>query len=213
MNYSDYLLSYGRSGDFGRFRSDTPLSLQRGDRLVIRSHRGVEIGEVLRDTAPRHAIFLPNTTVGKLLRPLTEDDIRTEAELRRQELPMLERANAIVNRLRLPITFLDVELLLDRQHAVLHHLQAEECDVRDLVSTFSHEFSLHVLLSDLTRANMAGDGEENQVHSCGSCGTGGCGSCGTGGCGTCGTTKKKGSHNHFADLRNRMERDNRVPLL
>ena len=69
MNELEYLVSYGLAGDFGRFRSLTPLVCRRGQRVVVRSHRGVEVGIVLRPATPRHASFLPNTTLGQLLTP------------------------------------------------------------------------------------------------------------------------------------------------
>ena len=63
MDHLEYLLRYGLAGDFGRFRAARPLALRRGDRAVVRSHRGLELAEVLREAAPGHAPFLPNTTV------------------------------------------------------------------------------------------------------------------------------------------------------
>src|SRR5215471_13986004 len=70
----DYLLSYGKAGDFGRFYSTNSLSLRRGARAIIRSPRGIEFGTVLCPTNPSHATHLPNTTVGQLLRLASEQD-------------------------------------------------------------------------------------------------------------------------------------------
>ena len=44
VDHLEYLLSYGLAGDFGRFRAARPLSCRRGDRAVVRTHRGLEIG-------------------------------------------------------------------------------------------------------------------------------------------------------------------------
>jgi hypothetical protein len=206
MNDLEYILSYGALGDFGRFRAVRPLDCRRGDRAVIRSPRGLEIGEVLQSATPRHARFLPNTTVGQLLRIATHDDDAAEAAQRRRGCEMLQRGAVLIGELDLPLELLDVEMLLDGEHAVVHHLHWAECDVRPFVSSLSREFSSHIRLQDLTRPIVSVE----ESHGCGRCGSeGGCGSCGSGGCGTCsGSSEIK---EYFAGLREQMER--RMPLL
>ena len=213
----EYLLSYGALGDFGRFHSPRPLACRRGDRAVVRTHRGVEAAEVLRPAAPGHARFLPNTTVGELLRPLSADDERAEAALRERGRAFLGRAAALAAAMGLPLEVLDVEMQLDGEHAVLHHLRWGDCDVRPFVSTLSREFSLHVLLTDLTRSGASAPHaeEDEEEEGCGRCGSGGgCGSCGSrGGCGSCGSAEPESVRDYFAGLRERMERRPRTPLL
>jgi hypothetical protein len=184
---------------------------------VVRTHRGVEAAEVLRPAGSGHARFLPNTTVGELLRLLSADDERAEAALRERGRALLERAAALASDMGLPLEVLDVEMLLDGEHAVLHHVRWDDCDVRPFVSTLSREFSLHVLLTDLTRSGASPPHaeEDEEEHGCGRCGSGGgCGSCGSGGgCGSCGSAEPESVRDYFAGLRERMERRPRTPLL
>ena len=70
----EYLLSYGNAGEFGRFRPSRPIVLRRGDRAVVRSHRGVELATVLCEARSGHAYFLPNTSIGQLLRAAGLED-------------------------------------------------------------------------------------------------------------------------------------------
>jgi hypothetical protein len=206
MSEREYLVSYGLAGAFGRFHSALPLACARGDRVVVRTHRGLEAGVVLREAVPGHALFLPNSTVGQLLRPFAPADARAEAGLRDRAADIWSRACQLAEHMGLPLAVLDAEPLLDGEHVVLHHLSGSDCDVRPFVSTLSREFSLHILLDDLTPA-----GQELLVHDeascgsgCGSCGSeGGCGSCGSG-CNSCGS--KAADANHFAALRAQMER-------
>src|SRR5579872_7255781 len=123
MTHLEFLLSYGLRGEFGRFRASRPVACRRGDRAVVRSHRGLEVAEVLREAVPGHAVFLPNTSVGQFLRLVTPDDERTEAELRRRGGAVLERGNRLAAEMGLPLEVLDVEMLLDGEHAVVHHLR------------------------------------------------------------------------------------------
>jgi cell fate regulator YaaT (PSP1 superfamily) len=212
MEAREYLASFGLTGEFGRFRAAASLSPRRGERVVVRGSRGVEIAEVLREATPGHAHFLPNTSVGQLLRRASAADEQTEDEMRQRGQRILERGEQLAGELGLPLVLLDVEMLLDGEHAVLHHLRIADADVRPFVSTLSREFDVHVALVDLSRPREAVEMEESAEHAgcgrpdCGQKEDGGCGTCGSGGCGTCGSAKPQDMERYFAQLREQMER-------
>ncbi len=220
MPYLEYLLNYGLAGDFGRFRAARPLELRRGTWAVVRSHRGLELGQILRPATPGLATFLPNTTVGELVRPATSDDEATAERCKAQGQEVCARGRALAESLGLPLELVDVEVLLDGTHAVLHALRSDACDVRPLVSTLTRETGLHVLLADMAGVEEVQDQEpEHEDHGCGSCGSAGGGGCGSGGCGSgggcgsCASSKSKPAAEdaaRFAALREQMER--RIPL-
>jgi hypothetical protein len=205
MDGVEYLLGYGLRGDFGRFRAARPLACRRGDRAVVRSHRGLELAEVLCPARPGHAAFLPNTSVGQLLRLAAPEDEAAAEKMRGRARELFGRAADLAAELGLPLEVLDAEVLLDGRHADLHHLRWAECDVRPFVSTLSREFDLYLTLTDLSAPREA---EEPAEHGCGreGCGGGNCGSCGSdGGCATCGVSGGD-VQAYFAELRERMAR-------
>jgi cell fate regulator YaaT (PSP1 superfamily) len=211
MPHQEYLLSYGTLGDFGRFYPTMPLTCRRGQRAVVRTARGLEIATVLGEARPGHAHFLPNTTVGQLLRLATSDD--EEAGRRRSDdaRRLFEKARALAASLGLPIEVIDAEVLLDGEHAVVHHLRWAEFDARPFVSGLSRTFDAHVTLFDLTRPAGAADEGEHE-HGCGrpDCG-GGSGGCGSGdGCSTCGLKNLPDLKKYFAGLRAQMEQGGRA---
>ena len=208
MEAQEYLVSFGLTGEFGRFRAAAPLSLRRGERVVVRGPRGVEIAEVLREATPRHAHFLPNSSVGQLLRRLTPEDERTQLHVRNRGQQLFERGQQLAGELHLPLVLLDVEVLFDGEHAVLHYLSESTCDVRPLVSTLSREFSLYVTLVDLGQPQEANEEEHAGCGrpDCGHKGEGGCSSCTSGGCSSCGSHKAPDMALYFAQLREQMER-------
>lgn len=218
MQAHEYLASFGRSGEFGRFRSAGPLNLRRGERVVVRGARGVEIAEVLRQATQRHAHFLPNTSVGQLLRRLTPADEQSESDMRLRAQQLFERGAQLAAEMGLPLILLDVEVLLDGEHAVLHQLRADEGDVRPFVSTLSREFAMHITLVDLNRDLMGvAFDESDELAGCGrsDCGKrtdGGCSTCSSGGCGSCGSATPDDTELYFAQLREQMERQ-RTALL
>ena len=212
MDAQEYLVSFGLTGEFGRFRASVPLALRRGERVVVRGPRGVESAEVLREATPRHAHFLPNTSVGALLRRFTAEDERTEMRIRAKGQQLFERGRQLAAELEMPLELLDVEVLLDGEHAVLHHLRWADADVRPFVSTLSREFELHVALVDLSQPRQSANHEDEEVHEgcgrpgCGQEAGGGCGTCGSGGgCGTCGQAAPTKAEPRFAQLREQME--------
>jgi cell fate regulator YaaT (PSP1 superfamily) len=218
MQAEEYLASFGMTGEFGRFRTATPLGLHRGERVVVEGPRGVEIAEVMRPATPRHAHFLPNTSVGQLLRRLTPPDEQIESDMRLRAQQLFERGGQLAAELGLPLMLLDAEVLLDGEHAILHQLQAANADVRPFVSTLSREFDMHITLVDLSRDRSSSMSEESDEPAgcgrpdCGQRADGGCSTCGSGGCGSCGSAQPKDLEVYFAQLREQMERQ-RTALL
>lgn len=209
MQVREYLASFGLTGEFGRFRAVSPLHVRRGERVVVRGARGVEIASVLREATPRHAHFLPNTSVGQLLRRVTPADEQTEMDMHQRAQQLFVRGGQLAVDLGLPLVLLDVEALLDGEHAVLHTLRRDHADMRPFVSTLSREFAVHITLADLSHDR---EGAEAAEAGCGrpDCGQregGGCSTCGSGGSGSCGS-----SDVDFAQLRQQMERQ-RTALL
>jgi cell fate regulator YaaT (PSP1 superfamily) len=204
----DYLLSYGSVGDFGRFHPVKPLRCRRGDRAVIRTPRGLELGTVLCLTTPGHLHFLPNTSVGQLLRLASSEDEATAERRRDTALHLFDDGRQSAATLGLPLELLDAEVLLDGQRAVIYHVRWAECDVRPFVSSLSKRHDVQIEMHDLSRADQ-GCGRPD----CGR-GKGGCDSCGSGGgCGTCGSHGSTDLQAYFAGLREQMIASKRTPLL
>jgi cell fate regulator YaaT (PSP1 superfamily) len=207
-----YLVQYGKCGFVGRFRPAGAEPHARGDRVVVRSRRGLELGTVLCEPAAR--FDAPDD--GDLLRAATDAD--AAAESRTSEL--LAAAQARVEELGLPLALVDAEMLLDGS-AVVQGLPWAECDASVLFEELTARFGGPVRLLDLSRGEVAKD---ELQHGCGKpgCGSesGGCSSCGTGGgcsTGSCSRGSVKSADDltaYFRGLREQMERqtNGRTPL-
>ena len=205
---NEYLVSFGRSGDFGRFRADGEPAYRRGDRVVIRTEQGLELGVVLCAAEPGHGRYLSRTAQGELLRCCTEADDRAASNMDERGHAIFEHARAMVEQLSLPLEVLDAEVLLDGKQVVLHHLRRDDCDFRPLVSGIARAFDVRVIMQNLfvPEETVVGCGEPN----CGA-GAGGCTSCSTsGGCGSCGKGHKS---DDVAEYLASQEATKRQPLL
>lgn len=179
----EYLLSYGVTGEFGRFRPTQPLRCRRGDRAVIRTHRGLELGVVMCAAQPGHARFLPNTSIGELLRLATPEDTHTAAVMSDRSQNFFEDCRRLVAEMALPLEILDAEVLLDGRQAIFHYLRWAECDERSLVSSLCRQHDVFVAMHNLrTPAEMEGEESDH-----GGCGEAGCGNKGGSGCTSCAT--------------------------
>ncbi len=205
MDHAEYLVGFGLAGDFGRFLASAPLLLRRGARVVVRSERGLELGQVLRPAGERHSRLLGGVVAGELLRQAGPEDEEMARRMAERAALLLARGEQLVAEQGLPAALVDAEVLLDGVQAVLHVIRWGECDLRELVRPLSTELGLSIRLDEL------GAPPAGEEHGCGSCGSGGCGSCGSG-CGSgCGVARPEEVSAYFAALREQMDR--RVPLL
>ena len=203
MPQTEYLVQYGRPGFVGRFAGD--LAAARGDRVVIRTPRGVESGTVLCPADGRYAGAIDPAAGGELLRAAGDSDSTADGA---DILAEAERLAA-----GLPLTFVDVEAMLDGP-VVLHAVAWAACDADPLFAELSGRFHRPVRMHDVSRTPVSADPPE-KTGSCGTgCGSGGCsdGGCGTkaGGCssGGCSRNSVKSADDltaYFADLRQQME--------
>src|SRR5262249_26695063 len=110
---SEYLVNHGAAGDFGRFRAVGALTCARGERVVIRTLRGLELGVVMCPSTPRHRSLIGGTFVGHLLRQATPADEMQASEVRRLGQALFEDCRHAAADLSLPVEILDAEVLFD----------------------------------------------------------------------------------------------------
>jgi hypothetical protein len=196
-----YLIRYGLMGQVGRFDADPGSAYGRGQAVVVRSHRGTEIGEVLIETQPRPPAEVPSTATTRVLRPAGVEDFHRAraAEGRRDE--RFATCERIFRDGVWPIELIDVEPLLDDGRTVLHYLGPHRLDTDGVLAAFRAACDLDVMLQPVGR-DLPDEDEETDdptddadadAHACGSCGAeGGGGGCGTSSAGGCGTSSGAG---------------------
>jgi hypothetical protein len=212
----EYLVSHGKNGAFGRFAAAELLTCSRGERVVVQSPRGLELGSVLCPATPRHARFLVQSPVFKLLRRATAADEAAAQRMNELARTLVEEARRTAAHLNLPVEILDVEVLLDGRQAIVQHLSAPDRDLTPLLEAMTGRHAIELLLENLAvtppvaQAEEEGCGEPN----CGRAGGGsGCSTCGSGGsCSACGASNFD-MRAYFSHLRAQMENQQRRPLL
>jgi hypothetical protein len=217
---AEYLVNHGRAAFLGRFSNRSGTTLDRGDRVVIRTVRGTEVGTVLGEAATKLAHLVGSEVSGELLRKTNDEDDRRFAELVAAAERIRDDAQLFVDSSGFDVTILDVEILVDGVRAIVQMLPLGELDLESLGEAMSSRYSLEVTIQDLRVPATVLQPVESGCGKpgCGS-GGGGCNSCGTGGgCNTssCSRSAVKNADDmtaYFAGLRKQMEvASGRVPL-
>ena len=178
----DYLIRYGLARVVARFSAPPDLGpLARGLAVVVRTHRGTELGEVVAE-AP--ASFDPSTAAAPVLRLASPGDLDRARRAEADRPAHFAACRAVFEGGAWPMDLIDAEPLLDEGRTVLHYLGPHRLDASGLVAAFRARCGLDVVLEPAGR-----DAEEPEPtleaepegQGCGSCGSaGGCGSCGSG---------------------------------
>jgi len=189
-----YLIRYGLMGLVGRFSAGPDSAHERGQVVVIRSHRGTELGEILTEDTSRALANSSPADAAFILRAAGPDDHERARRADRERDDRYAACRRVFENGVWPLDLVDVEPLLDDRRTVLHYLGPHRLDVTGILAAFRNICDLDVMLQpvgrdvpddELTDTESTDDGGQG----CGeSCGSGGCGSS-AGGCSDCGVKK------------------------
>ncbi|MEX2120100.1 MAG: PSP1 domain-containing protein [Pirellulales bacterium] len=180
-----HLVRVGALGHVGRFAAVDATSYPRGSRVVVRTPRGLEVGEVLSPPAGRSPAAEPD---GSILRPMTVQDQLLEERLGRRRHAAYQACQSRLKELGLSTLLMDVEHLFDGKTVVFYFLGEQPAELEPLTRELAEVYDAQVQFRSFA---------ETLTNGCGpGCGTAeaagqGCTSCATG-CavaGSCSTRK------------------------
>jgi cell fate regulator YaaT (PSP1 superfamily) len=208
-----YLVAHGKAGAVGSFAMREPACLHRGDRVVIDSARGREVGTVLCPANMRQARLLGALHSGNIVRPLKPDDEKLLRQMRADEDRLFDAGRRLARARGLSVVILDSELLLEGG-AVVQFVGDDDAALESFVHELSQLFAFQIRLENLALTQEAEGTHEAGCGKpdCGKTAGGGCTSCGTGGgCTSCGSGKTD-LRAYFSHLRGQMEAGQRRSL-
>ena len=185
-----HLIRVGAMGHVGRFAAIDATRFPRGSRVIVRTDRGLEIGEVLAAPAEDAADASED---GVVLRGMTVEDELLAARLNRHRDAALEACQLRLDDLGLAVPLMDVEHLFDGQSLVFYFLGASDPRLETVTAELAELYEAKVQFRSFADAVNTGCGP--------GCGTeeatgAGCGSCSTGGCAVASACATKGSRGH-----------------
>ena len=114
-----HLIRVGAVGHVGRFTAVDAVRYPRGARVIVRTSRGLEIGEVLSPAADAPP---QGQSDGSILRRMTIEDQLLEARLERNRQEAFAACAERIRKLRLGAVLVDVEHLFDGRSLFFYFL-------------------------------------------------------------------------------------------
>jgi cell fate regulator YaaT (PSP1 superfamily) len=139
-----YIVRHGSMRFLGEFEAGECDAYARSDDVVVRSERGLEVGQVLCPANPRALELLAEPTRGRILRRMTEDDRAALDRLRTAEAEELAGCQLFVAQRRLQMELVDVEHLFGGERVVFYFLAEKRVDFRDLVRDLARAYQTRI---------------------------------------------------------------------
>ncbi|MCI0684165.1 MAG: signal peptidase [Gemmataceae bacterium] len=139
------IIRHGVMRLLGEFESNPPeLVYARGQEVVVRTERGLEIGEVLCESTPQAVNYLAEPTHGQIVRALTQDDLAEVDRVREKEEVEFHRCKEFINERRLQMDLIDVEHLFGGERVIFYFLAEKRVDFRELVKDLAREYRTRI---------------------------------------------------------------------
>jgi cell fate regulator YaaT (PSP1 superfamily) len=139
-----FIVRYGQMRYIGEYEADSGRTHLRGERVLIRSDRGTEVGEVLCPATDRTSSFLENPFRGRIIRPATPDDLSAESRLVEREKQGLAACREFASRRRLQMDLVDVEAIFGGERMVFYYVSEKRVDFRELVKDLARAMQTRI---------------------------------------------------------------------
>jgi cell fate regulator YaaT (PSP1 superfamily) len=159
-------------GHVGRFASLDAVRYERGARVILRTSRGLEAGEVLSlgEDVQR------SQTDGAILRGMTVEDELLESRLSKHKHQAFAACSARIAELGLAVTLIDVEHLFDGRSLYFYFLGDPPPELETVLAELAEVYDANVQFRRFSDTLTAGCGPGCGTEAAGGCGTS-CGSC------------------------------------
>ncbi len=158
--YPSCAVRYGYMAYIGEFKYAPGMLFGCGQKVVIQTNRGIEIGQqvsltctgcdksVSRQQMMRYVKASGPDYLrlksGKILRAANDQDLIEEVKLNEEAGRELTRARDMVAESRFPMKLVTCEHLFGGERVIFHFMSEDRVDFRELVRQFAHEFHTRI---------------------------------------------------------------------
>ena len=182
-----HLVRVGALGHVGRFTAVDAVRYPRHSRVVVRTGRGLELGEVLSPPGENSDLLSAD---GSILRGLTIEDQLLAARLEQNRHAAFEACAARLAAINSPAVLMDVEHLFDGQTLLFYFLGEVTPELEAITSELAELYETHVQFRRFTEAVDTGCGP-----GCGTDAAAGCKTCASG-CALAGACSTRAHHHN-----------------
>jgi cell fate regulator YaaT (PSP1 superfamily) len=139
-----YVVRHGSMRTLGIFAPRGNESFVRGTRVIARTTRGLESGEVLCEATPEAIEQLQDPDNGQILRAMSSDDEKETYRIAGRRQADYDLCDAQVRDSGLPMKLIDVERIFGGERIIVFYLSESRVDFRDLVKSLAGEFQTRI---------------------------------------------------------------------
>ncbi len=155
------LVRYGRMGHLGWFSHDEAHLPRANTHVMIKTERGLEMGEVVGPWCHRSGVFckkreqveeyyagapkgFPLGGDGQFVRYATPQDIDEERHINQNAVRELQKCRELIKELNLPMKLIDVEHVFGGERVIFYFTAEDRVDFRELVKSLAREFQTRI---------------------------------------------------------------------
>jgi cell fate regulator YaaT (PSP1 superfamily) len=139
-----YIVRYGLMRSIGVMTSRNDDQYRRSNEVIVRSDRGVEVGQVLCEATDDALSHLDQPPTGSIVRLVSSDDAESINAIDSDRFNKIETCKKQIAALNLDMKLVDVETLLGGERIVVFYLADERVDFRQLVKTLASDFKTRI---------------------------------------------------------------------
>lgn len=139
-----YIVRHGAMRMLGIFAPNRGEVYGRGEKIVARTDRGLEVGEVLGEATEAAVAQIPDPRKGTILRSISQQDVHECDRLTQQAKSYYDTCDKYIRELHLPMKLVDVEHIFGGERIVVYYLSENRVDFRELVKMLAGEFQTRI---------------------------------------------------------------------
>jgi len=139
-----YVVRHGVMRTLGVFATSRGETCSRGLRVIIRTNRGLEAGEVLCEATDHSVEQIKDPTHGQIIREMTSEDEFELGKMHEQEKQEYSVCEEKIAELGLEMQMVDLEHIFGGERIVVYYLAENRVDFRELVKRLASEFQTRI---------------------------------------------------------------------
>ncbi|MCA9179655.1 MAG: signal peptidase [Planctomycetales bacterium] len=139
-----FIVRHGSMRLLGVFSGRGSELHRRGTRVIARTTRGMEAGEVLATATAEAIAKLANPPSGQILRVMSAQDENELSHIQAMEAEEFSACQRHVNELGLQMELVDLEHLFGGERVVVYFLADQRVDFRELVKRLANDFQTRI---------------------------------------------------------------------
>jgi cell fate regulator YaaT (PSP1 superfamily) len=140
-----YVVRFGSTQNVAEFSVKGPQTYARSSAVIVRSHRGVEWGEVLCPATDKTRTYLAKQDVaGKILRRTSDEDQKRLDDVNRTQRQEFDGCCEMIRDQKLQMQLVDVEHIFGGERVIFYYLAEKRVDFRELVKSLAKRYRTRI---------------------------------------------------------------------